>query len=256
MTAQLRKRMADVLAQADVTSGLHVHGLSFNYGAKQALKDVSFDVKPGTFCALLGPNGAGKSTLIALLTRLLVAPEGDIFVAGYDMRRSPRKALGKLGVVFQQTTLDLNLSVRQNLAYFAALQGIAKTEIAGRIDAALDRLDMRARADEKARALNGGHRRRAELARSLLHEPSVLLLDEPTVGLDAAARHAITDHVHDLAEGGLCVLWTTHLTDEIRDEDDLVVLHQGQIIQRGRVGESRGDMTLQRWFLQKTEGEA
>jgi len=235
-----------------MTNGLHVQNLSFNYGAKQALEDVSFDVGPGKFCALLGPNGAGKSTLVALLTRLLVAPSGDISVAGHDMRREPRRALGKLGVVFQQSTLDLNLSVRQNLAYFAALQGIPKTETPGRIDAALDRLDMRPRADEKARALNGGHRRRTELARSLLHEPKVLLLDEPTVGLDAAARHGITDHVHDLTETGLCVLWTTHLTDEVRDTDDLLVLHKGKILHRGIAGTARGDQTLQSWFLSQT----
>jgi ABC-2 type transport system ATP-binding protein len=235
-----------------VTTGLTVNNLSFNYGAKQALDDVAFDVAPGTFCALLGPNGAGKSTLIALLTRLLVAPQGDITVAGHDMRREPRKALGKLGVVFQQSTLDLNLSVRQNLAYFAALQGLPKSEIPGRIDAALDQLDMRQRADEKARDLNGGHRRRTELARSLIHDPHVLLLDEPTVGLDAASRQGITDHVHELTKTGLCVLWTTHLTDEVRDGDDLVVLHKGQIIHRGTAGAARGDQSLSDWFLSRT----
>ncbi len=235
-----------------MTQGLTVRNLSFNYGAKQALTDVSFDVAPGTFCALLGPNGAGKSTLVALLTRLLVAPQGDIAVAGHDMRREPRRALGKLGVVFQQSTLDLNLSVRQNLAYFAALQGIPRSEVPGRIDAALDQLDMRQRADEKARNLNGGHRRRTELARSLIHRPDVLLLDEPTVGLDAAARHGITDHVHELAKSGLCVLWTTHLTDEVHDGDDLVVLHQGRILHRGTAGAARGDQTLSDWFLSRT----
>jgi len=239
-----------------VTQGLTVENLSFSYGGKQALDTIAFQVNPGTFCALLGPNGAGKSTLIALLTRLLVAPNGEISIAGHDMRRAPRKALGKLGVVFQQSTLDLNLSVRQNLAYFAALQGLPKSEIPGRIDAALDRLDMRPRADETARALNGGHRRRTELARSLLHDPQVLLLDEPTVGLDAAARHGITDYVHELAKGGLCVLWTTHLTDEVRDADDLVVLHKGKILHRGIAGQSRGQMTLQDWFLSQTRADA
>lgn len=235
-----------------MTTGLTVNDLSFNYGAKRALDNVAFDVAPGTFCALLGPNGAGKSTLIALLTRLLVAPHGDITVAGHDMRREPRRALGKLGVVFQQSTLDLNLSVRQNLAYFAALQGLPKSEIPGRIDAALDQLDMRHRADEKARDLNGGHRRRTELARSLIHDPHVLLLDEPTVGLDAASRQGITDHVHELTKTGLCVLWTTHLTDEVRDGDDLVVLHKGQIIHRGTAGAARGDQSLSYWFLSRT----
>ncbi len=237
-----------------MTTGLSVKGLSFDYGSKQALRDVSFDVPGGTFCALLGPNGAGKSTLISLLTRLLVVPDGKICVAGHDLRRAPRAALGELGVVFQQPTLDLSLTVRQNLAYFAALHGLPRAGLHKRIDAALDRLGMAERANEKARALNGGHRRRMELARALLHEPKVLLLDEPTVGLDAAARSAITSHVHDLAADGLCVLWTTHLTDEVRDTDHLLVLHQGQILADGQTGNIRKDQSLSDWFLSQTGG--
>lgn len=239
-----------------MTQGLSVQDLSFTYGAKTALDTVSFTVEPGQFCALLGPNGAGKSTLISLLTRLLVAPHGDISIAGHDLRTSPRHALAHLGVVFQQPTLDLNLSVRQNMSYFAALHGLPRTEVPGRIDQALDRLDMRARGDEKVRALNGGHRRRMELARALLHQPAVLLLDEPTVGLDAAARQSITEHVHDLADQGLCVLWTTHLTDEVRDSDALLVLHQGKIIKSGSTGEVRGQTPLSDWFLAQTGASA
>jgi len=233
--------------------GLRVRNLGFEYGPKRALDDVSFEVQPGSFCALLGPNGAGKSTLISLLTRLLVAPSGEITIAGHDLRQSPRSALADLGVVFQQPTIDLNLTVRQNLAYFAALHGLARTETPGRIDAALDQLDMLERADEKAQALNGGHRRRMELARALLHEPKVLLLDEPTVGLDAAARSGITDHVHNLAKDGLCVLWTTHLTDEVRDKDRLLVLHKGQILADGAAGAIRGNQSLSDWFLSQTQ---
>lgn len=236
----------------EVKDGLRVTNLQFAYGPKTALDRVSLAVPQGKFCALLGPNGAGKSTLVSLLTRLLVAPTGDILVAGHDLRTAPRKALAALGVVFQQPTLDLNLTVRQNLSYFGALHGLPRSEMPGRIDIALDRLDMRARGDEKARALNGGHRRRMELARALLHDPKVLLLDEPTVGLDAAARHAITDHVHDLADQGFCVLWTTHLTDEVRDTDALLVLHRGQIIEAGVTGEIRGERTLSDWFLTRT----
>ncbi|ABG30810.1 ABC transporter ATP-binding protein [Roseobacter denitrificans] len=239
-----------------MTLGLSVQGINFNYGAKTALDDVSFTVAPGQFCALLGPNGAGKSTLISLLTRLLVAPEGDISIAGHDLRATPRRALAQLGVVFQQPTLDLNLTVRQNMSYFAALHGLPRAEVPGRIDQALDRLDMRARGDEKVHALNGGHRRRMELARALLHEPAVLLLDEPTVGLDAAARQNITEHVHDLADQGLCVLWTTHLTDEVRDSDALLVLHKGKIINSGATGEIRGERPLSDWFLAQTGAAA
>ena len=146
--------------------------------------------------------------------------------------------------------------MRQNLRYFAALHGIAGREAARAIDAALDRLDMAARVDEKVRALNGGHRRRTEIARALLHSPSVLLLDEATVGLDAAARRAITDHVHDLAEEGITVLWATHLTDEVRPSDRLVILHRGQVIADGLADQIAGETGLSERFLTLTRAEA
>ena len=245
--------MSDTRSLLVSNPGLAIRELSFHYGAKTALDTVSFDVAPGIFCALLGPNGAGKSTLVSLLTRLLVAPVGDICVAGHNLRQFPRKALAKLGVVFQQPTLDLGLTVRQNMTYFAALHGLSRSRLPARIDTVLDRLNMRERAGERVRDLNGGHRRRMELARALLHDPSVLLLDEPTVGLDAATRHSITDHVHELAAQGLCVLWATHLTDEVRDNDQLLVLHRGQILASGLTGNLRGDQDLSDWFLSLTE---
>jgi ABC-2 type transport system ATP-binding protein len=221
-----------------MSEGLSVSNLSYSYGSRAALKGVSFGVAPGRFCALLGPNGAGKSTLFSLLTRLFTTREGRIEVAGFDLSRSPRAALGRIGVVFQQPTLDLDLTVRRNLLYFAALHGISGREARSRSEEALDRLGMAERADEKARALNGGHRRRMEIARALIHRPSVLLLDEPTVGLDAATRVAITDHVHRLAaDDGLTVLWATHLTDEVRPDDQLVILHRGQILSDCLAGE-------------------
>jgi ABC-2 type transport system ATP-binding protein len=233
-------------------SGLKVSNLSYTYGAKTALDDVSFELETGTFSALLGPNGAGKSTLYNLLTRLLVAKHGTIEVAGHDMSTSPRNALKSLGIVFQQTTLDLDLTVRQNLSYFAALHGISGKNASTRIDASLDKLGMLDRADEKARTLNGGHKRRTEIARALIHNPLVLLLDEPTVGLDAAARSSITDHVHDLTQDGTTVLWATHLTDEVRPDDRLVILHQARILADGIARDICGETTLQHRFLSLT----
>ncbi|MBY5935683.1 ATP-binding cassette domain-containing protein [Tateyamaria omphalii] len=237
-------------------TGLEAHGLSYSYGKKKALEDVSFSVSSGAFCALLGPNGAGKSTLFNLLTRLFVAPEGRIVIAGHDLRSNPRAALAELGIVFQQTTLDLDLTVQQNLNYFAALHGLSGRNARSRIDAALDQLDMRERAGEKARALNGGHRRRTEIARALLHDPSILLLDEPTVGLDAAARASITDYAHALAEQGKTILWATHLTDEVRSEDDLIVLHCAHVLAQGKARDIAGDQPLQDRFLAMTGEDA
>ena len=232
---------------------LAVQGVSYAYGSKVALDDVSIRVGAGRFCALLGPNGAGKSTLFALLTRLVVPSEGRIAVAGADMERHPRRALAHMGVVFQQPTIDLDVSVRENLRYYAALHGLRGSRIAERIDAALAQLGMRERAGERARALNGGHRRRMEIARALLHEPAVLLLDEPTVGLDAGTRRDITAHVHDLArDRGLSVLWATHLVDEVRDEDALVVLHEGRVVANGRCADVRGEAALDDAFARLT----
>ncbi len=232
---------------------LCVENLSYAYGAKTALDKISFDVAPGRFCALLGPNGAGKSTLFALLTRLFASRQGRIEIAGHDMAHAPRKALRQMGVVFQQPTLDLDLSVQRNLTYFAALHGLRRRQAQGRIEAALDRLEMRERLGELVRNLNGGHRRRLEIARSLIHQPKVLLLDEPTVGLDAATRRAITDHVHALSrDQGLTVLWATHLTDEVEAEDQLLILHRGGLLENGIAGDLCGGQPLSEHFLSLT----
>ena len=235
-----------------MTPSLVVRDLSYAYGPKVALEAVSFAVAPGTFCALLGPNGAGKSTLFALLTRLFVAREGRIAIDGHDLRADPRAALARIGVVFQQPTLDLDLTVRRNLRYYSALQGLSGSAVDAAIDAALDRLGMLERAGEKAGALNMGHRRRMEIARALIHRPALLLLDEPTVGLDAPSRHAITDHVHDLAGSGIAVLWATHLVDEVRDDDRLVVLHKGRVLADGACGAIRDGLPLGERFRQMT----
>lgn len=238
-------------------TGLAVKGLGFSYGAKRALDNVSFTVETGAFCALLGPNGAGKSTLFGLLTWLFTTRDGTIHVAGHDLARAPMAALADIGVVFQQLTLDLDLSVQRNLSYFAALHGLSGREANRRIDAALDRLGMLDRAEERARDLNGGHRRRAEIARSLIHRPKVMLLDEPTVGLDAAARAAITDYVHDLCrDEGISVLWATHLTDEVRAGDHLVVLHQGRVLAEGAMEIVTQGAPLTEHFLAMTGAPA
>jgi ABC-2 type transport system ATP-binding protein len=213
---------------------LRVEGLSHSYGAKPALEEVGFAVASGECAILLGPNGAGKSTLFSLIARLYDRRGGTIEIAGFDVRAQARQALARLGVVFQQATLDMDLSVMQNLRYHAALHGMGRKQADARIREELERQDMHQRRDEKIRQLNGGHRRRVEIARALLHSPEVLLLDEPTVGLDVPSRRAIVDYVHELsASRGLAVLWATHLIDEIHDSDKLLVLHKGRLRAQG-----------------------
>jgi ABC-2 type transport system ATP-binding protein len=239
---------------------LDVVSLSFAYGKKQVLHDLSFQVKAGQCCILLGPNGAGKSTLFALITRLYAYKQGEIDLAGFNIKKKPLKALGKLGVVFQQTTLDLDLTVQQNLRYHAALQGIGRKKANVNIQEQLEQLGMYERRAEMVRQLNGGHRRRVEIARALLHKPSVLLLDEPTVGLDVSSRESIVQHVHQLAqEAGLAVLWATHLMDEVYDTDKLVVIHQGSLLAQGAkvdIMRKAGVDSLNDAFFNLTQGKS
>lgn len=227
------------LSERDATrAALAVDCVSHFYGRRKALDDVSFEIAPARFCVLLGLNGAGKSTLFSLITRLFAVRSGAISIFGFDVTRNSGEALRRLGVVFQARTLDLDLSVAQNLYYHAALHGIGAAGANARAADALAKVDMLDRIDEKARALSGGQMRRVEIARALLHRPRMLLLDEPTVGLDVKARSDILSHVRALvATQGIGVLWATHLIDEIEPGDDVVVLHRGALVDSGRAAD-------------------
>lgn len=215
---------------------LEVDGVSHSFGARVALDDVSLTVREGAVCGLLGLNGAGKTTLMSLVTRLYDNVTGTIRVCGFDVRRAPTEALQRLGVVFQSRTIDPALTVMQNMIYNAALHGLPGRVARQRAAVALERVSMADRTGDKVGKLSGGQTRRVEIARALLHEPKLLLLDEPTVGLDVEARRDIVRHVRRLvAEDGIGVLWATHLIDEIQDGDHAVVLHQGKVLARGPV---------------------
>ena len=217
---------------------LSIGNVSHSYGARRALIDVDFTVAPASFTALLGLNGAGKSTLFSLITRLFGIQAGRIGIFGHDIGREPGEALRLLGVVFQPRTLDLDLSVMQNLLYHAALHGIGRRDARARADEVLARIGLADRTGSKVRDLSGGQMRRLEIARALLHRPRLLLLDEATVGLDVKARADILSHVRQLVtEQGIGVLWATHLFDEIAPGDDLVILHQGRVLARGELAD-------------------
>ena len=239
-------------------SALTVENLSFSYSGKKALDNVAFVIQPGECTLLLGPNGAGKSTLFALITRLYDALNGKIELCGFDIKKQTGKALAKLGVVFQQSTLDIDLTVLQNLNYHAALHGMGGKLAKQRIQEELERLGMYDRRKERIRQLNGGHRRRVEIARALLHKPSLLLLDEPTVGLDVPSRQDIVDHVHRLAKDGvIAVLWASHLIDEVYPDDRLIVLHKGQVKANGCIGDvlqQTGTTGIKEAFYALTQG--
>jgi ABC-2 type transport system ATP-binding protein len=212
-----------------VVDALTVEHVTHAYGARLALDDVSLAVAPGEFCVLLGLNGAGKSTLFSVITHLYSPRSGVVRIFGHDVARESGAALACLGVVFQSRTLDPDLSVEQNLAYHGALQGMTRAERLPRQKALLERVGLGDRMRDKARHLSGGQMRRIEIARALLHQPKLVLLDEPTAGLDIKARADILAIVRDLArDDGVGVLWTTHLVDEIRPADHVVMLHKGK----------------------------
>jgi ABC-2 type transport system ATP-binding protein len=229
----------DVDGRRASEAALEVRGVSFGYTRQvKALDDVSFTVPAGGFTALLGPNGAGKTTLMALVTSLFAAEGGSIRVCGHALAAEPRRALAAMGVVFQRPTLDVDLSVEQNLRYAAALYGIPRTVARERMAGLLRRFALEDRAAAKVRTLSGGMRRRVEIARALLHRPRLLVLDEPTVGLDIDSRRELVEHVHALCrEEGLAVLWATHLIDEIWAGDRVVLLHRGRVRAAGSIDE-------------------
>jgi ABC-2 type transport system ATP-binding protein len=238
-------------------AALSCTNVSHRYGSRLALDGVSFAVQPGSFAVLMGRNGAGKTTLISLITRLYHAQQGAIRIFGTDLRGEPLKALAAMGVVFQQLTIDLDLTVRENLIYHAALHGLSRCEALVRVGEELERIGLHDRLNERVRSLSAGMRRRVEIARALLHRPKLILLDEPTAGLDMAVRSAILTHVRALCrERGSAVLWTTHLIEEADAADLAIVLHQGRVLDCGLPGSIFGKAkasTAGEAFLAMTE---
>jgi ABC-2 type transport system ATP-binding protein len=217
------------------SAALAVDHVSHAYGSRKALDDVSFEVAPATFAVLIGLNGAGKSTLFSIVTHLYAAGGGSVRVFGFDVARQSSAALARIGVVFQTRTLDLDLTVDQNFAYQSALHGLARGEARVRGSALLERVGLADRAHDRVRELSGGQMRRVEIARALIHRPRLLLLDEPTAGLDVRARADILALTRGLvAADGVSVLWTTHLVDEVKPDDSVIVLHQGRVLAAGQ----------------------
>ena len=219
-----------------MSSALQINNVSHKFGEFKALKNVSINIDSGDFTVLLGLNGAGKTTLYSLITRLYNNNSGSIKIHNFDVREKSSDALKNIGVVFQQPTLDLDLSVEENLHYHSSLHGLSFADAKERIEEEIRRIDLTEKLKNKVRSLSGGQRRRVEIARSLLHKPKLLLLDEPTVGLDIGSRQMILKHVKSLCKKGeLAVLWATHLIDEIDKGEKVVIIHKGEIVESGDV---------------------
>lgn len=241
---------------ASAPAMLRLTGLIKRYGRHEALRGLSLAIGAGRFVALLGPNGAGKSTLFQVLTGLFAADAGEVEVAGQSLRHAPAAALRHIGVVFQQISLDLDLSVRRNLQFQADLHGLPAALATQRIEAGCARFGLADQLGRKVRELSGGNRRKVELIRAQLHQPAVLLMDEATVGLDPKSRQDLLAALHaDVRERGVTVLWATHWVEEAADADRVLVLHKGQLLADGTPAEvtrALGGPTLEAGFIART----
>ncbi len=219
---------------------LRAAGLTRRFGTRAALDGVSFDVAPGELFGLLGPNGAGKTTAFRLLAGLIPADGGTLALDGRAVAADDSRYRAALGVVFQDASLDLKLTGRENLRLGAALYGLPRAVAARRIDEALALMELGARADETAAKYSGGMRRRIEIARVLLHEPSLLLLDEPGRGVDPEALRRIWDQIVALAASrGLSVIVTTHQPEEAERCHRIAILDGGKLVAIGTPDELR-----------------
>ena len=224
-------------AGTDVALGLSMRGVVKAFGSLRAVDGLDLDVRAGTCLGLLGPNGAGKSTTMRLLTAQAVADEGEIEVLGLSVPAQSKQARAQMGVVPQQDNLDIELTVRQNLQVFARLYRIPRGDRAGAVERALAVAQLERRADTKVDDLSGGMRRRLLIARALVHRPRLVLLDEPTVGLDPQVRQELWALVDALRTEGVTILMSTHYIEEAeRLADDVAVMHGGRVIARGTPG--------------------
>ncbi len=235
---------------------LSLQALTKRYGERTALDSLSLELPAGQTVALLGPNGAGKSTLFQVLTGLFVADAGEVSVAGHSLRHDAVAALACIGVVFQQMSLDLDLSVERNLRFHADLHGMKRATATERIHTGCAALGLGADLARPVRELSGGNRRKVELVRALLHQPAVVLMDEPTVGLDPKSRRDLLAAIQaDVAQRRSTVLWATHLVEEAEAADRVLVLHKGRLLADGtpaQVVEQLGGRHLEDAFIRAT----
>jgi ABC-2 type transport system ATP-binding protein len=215
----------------ETTLAVEIANLSFSYGDRKALIDLGFSIARGEIFGLLGPNGGGKTTLFKLISTLVPLQAGTARILGFDLRSDTIALRRRLGVVFQHPSVDGKLTVAENLAHQGRLYGISGKRLRDRSAVMLEQLELTARASDLVETLSGGLKRRVELAKSLLHEPELLILDEPSTGLDPAARREFLNYLNDLREHqGVTIVLTTHYMEEAERCDRIGVLHQGRLV--------------------------
>ena len=222
---------------------IEARSLGFRYGDRQALDDVTFSIACGEIFGFLGPNGGGKTTLFKLLSTLAPIQSGSAQMLGHDLAGETRAVRRRLGVVFQHPSLDGKLTVGENLAHHGHLYGITGMRLRERIAAMLELLRLSARERDRVETLSGGLQRRVELAKALLHEPELLILDEPSTGLDPTARHEFSNYLEHLREhAGVTVVLTTHYMEEAQRCDRIGMLHQGKLVAIAPPGELKSEV--------------
>ncbi|HVJ85654.1 MAG TPA: ATP-binding cassette domain-containing protein [Caulifigura sp.] len=225
-----------------MSRAVSVQQVEHRYGERRALAGVSFDVAPGEIFGLLGPNGGGKTTLFRLLSTSLPVQSGAITVVGLDVAREAHAVRQRIGVTFQSPSLDRKLTVQENLQHQGHLYGLRGDNLRGRMDRLLEQLGLTERRGDIAGTLSGGLQRRVEIAKGMLHDPQVLLLDEPSTGLDPGARHDLWRYLGQLRDAGVTVLVTTHLMEEAEKCDRLGILDRGNLVALGTPLELRSSI--------------
>ncbi|MEU8568903.1 ABC transporter ATP-binding protein [Streptomyces pathocidini] len=256
MNRQVRTRETAAFETGE-PAAFDVTGLVVRYGKVTAVQGVSVSSPPGRITALLGPNGAGKSSLLGVLSTAARPDAGTVRIFGYEVREAPMEARRRLGLVFQERTLDKELSVERNLWFHARLFGMKRADARARIDRMLGLLDLEDRRRQPVEELSGGLARRVEIARALLHRPGLLILDEPTNGLDPTARSAVwADLLRLRDELGVTVLYSTHYMDEAEFADEIVILRRGRVVRQGSAVRLKGSLESSRIVVACADGEA
>ncbi|MGW4561581.1 ABC transporter ATP-binding protein [Streptomyces sp. NPDC004561] len=229
------------------TPAFEMTDLVVRYGKVTAVQGVSISSAPSRITALLGPNGAGKSSLLGVLSTAAKPDGGTVRIFGHDVRQAPMAARRRLGLVFQERTLDKELSVERNLWFHARLFGMKREDARDRIGLMLDLFGLAERRRQPIEELSGGLARRVEIARALLHRPGLIILDEPTNGLDPSARAGVWEDLLRLRdELGVTVLYATHYMDEAEYADEIVILRQGRVVRQGSVDQLKSSLDSSR----------
>jgi ABC-2 type transport system ATP-binding protein len=234
-----------IISQTDrqYSPTIRIENLQHSYGERRALNGVSFDVRPGEIFGLLGPNGSGKTTLFRILSTLMMPTAGRSMIAGFDPAQQPDEVRRRIGVVFQSQSVDIKLTAAENLRHQGHLYGLRGAILRNRIREMLQRVALAERSGEKVESFSGGMQRRVELAKGLMHRPQILLLDEPTTGLDPGARRDLWQYLQELRlQENVSVIITTHLMEEAERCDRLAILNLGEVVALGTPLELRGQI--------------